>query len=1054
MSLTNQQLLAATAPSDVCVTAGAGTGKTHMLSYRYLHHLSNGLSPLEIVAVTFTNQAAVQLRSRIRQIVAKEAPERSDWQAELEASQISTIHSLAERICREHPQEAGVPADFSILEEWEAKLWLSDQLIIELNKLSPEVYEQFPYSWLIKTMETLLGDPLTALEALQVQPNYSSIFAKFREQALAILVNDPLWMQAREFLKINKAKKTDKIEEVRLACLESMNLIVNGRNIQQSLSEISNLKLTSGSKNNWESEATFKEVKSQLKNVRDLVKGNIKYITLELSELDQQIFKKLPQLKDVFTQIQSQLSQIKFQQRVLDFTDLEVHALMALENINVQQYYQKRWKAFLVDEFQDINPAQSKLLKYFIQEATFTLVGDEKQSIYGFRRADIGIFKQWRYEIKNSLSLSTSFRTHQPLINNINKLFEPVLEELHQPLDAIQQNAPHIGPHLEIFLISDEDELESEYRKQIEAEHIADLVQKLLDEQILIWDKETGQKRPLEPKDIAILSSKWEPLLDYEQAISGRSIPAIQSKGGNLLDSRESKDAQAMLNFLADTNDELSLIAVLRSPFFSVSDRILYELSRSITKGLWWQTLENKEYPTILRQSIKILKTLLSKRDFEPPSRLLQYADRLTGYSAVIANLPYNQRRIADWYGFLNLIRSLEGGMANVFNVVRRLKRIVANELKLERPLLEVGNAVTMMSIHASKGLEWPIVIVPNLSAKSANSNTNTLFFDSQMGISWTFPDEEGNKQDPPALLTLLKQQQLERENAEAKRLLYVALTRSRDRLILTAQNEKGSGLDLLKVGIEGNFAIQSIKYDLNNLSLPPLQDPLIPSLENLALLLNRVESSLHLPVTALTEYSRCPKRFKYRYIDGHPGITSGTNSYATEVGVLTHKALERQIKEVEKLSPYAKDIPIEKVEEALALANKFRNSSIYSSVQNGEWEVDLEFQQKMIFLKGKGDLVGDDFVLDIKTEQEFDPEEHRFQLWAYAKSTSKPKAYIAYLRQGLLHSFSNKDLENITQEADRLITAIEQRVFEPTPSAKSCKYCPYASICSELLID
>ena len=140
MSLTEEQKQAAQAQGSVSVLAGAGTGKTYMLAERYYFHLnSDGFSPLEVVAMTFTNKAAAELRSRIRQTIAQKAPDRADWLAEVEASQISTFHALATRICREHPEKAGVPADFTTLDEWEGDIWLADQLLSALTHIPQRV---------------------------------------------------------------------------------------------------------------------------------------------------------------------------------------------------------------------------------------------------------------------------------------------------------------------------------------------------------------------------------------------------------------------------------------------------------------------------------------------------------------------------------------------------------------------------------------------------------------------------------------------------------------------------------------------------------------------------------------------------------------------------------------------------------------------------------------------------------------------------------------------------------------------------------------------------
>ncbi|MEN9568129.1 MAG: hypothetical protein RLZZ69_3325, partial [Cyanobacteriota bacterium] len=167
-SLTPEQQAAAYAPCSVVITAGAGTGKTHMLAERYLYYLrQRNLSPLEIVAVTFTEKAATELRSRIRALVSQELPQRSDLLAELEACQISTIHALSARVCQEHFQVLNIPADFQVLDDLEGQVWLDDGLQQAMTQLSPKVFQLIPYSLLKDVLSKLLDDPYTAQKALQ-----------------------------------------------------------------------------------------------------------------------------------------------------------------------------------------------------------------------------------------------------------------------------------------------------------------------------------------------------------------------------------------------------------------------------------------------------------------------------------------------------------------------------------------------------------------------------------------------------------------------------------------------------------------------------------------------------------------------------------------------------------------------------------------------------------------------------------------------------------------------------------------------------------------------
>jgi ATP-dependent helicase/nuclease subunit A len=1069
MGLTKKQEQAATAKGSVTITAGAGTGKTYMLAERYSFHLKDNLSPLEIVAMTFTDKAATELRSRIRQTVTAQAQNGLDWLAELEAAPICTFHSLSSRICREHPNEAGVPGDFIPLDEWEGKLWQAEQLAIVLEQLPENLYAQVPYSLMRSAIEAFLKDPLSAEEALtRGQQDWLPILNETQEKIIKALINHDFWMEAKEIVSQNGGQSGDKLEIVRQTALELIEQIehyahdVQGNPFQIAFQNWLDFKVGNiGSKKNWQSEEILRQVRRIVIDWRDFTRdfSDIALLTIQVGELDFQIEEMIPIIRGAFSIVRSQLREAKRKQRILDFNDLEIHALQALEKPHVQDYYHQRWKAFLIDEFQDTNPTQGKLLEILTQNATLTLVGDEKQSIYGFRRAEIEVFKTWRDRLKNTLPLTTSFRTHQPLIQNINQLFTPILEELHQDLGADRPEAPHPAPHVEIFVLATDTQVTSkpsaDQSRQAEAQHIADLVQTMLEKGLLIWDKKTKEHRPIQPGDIAILSRTWKPLNGYGQAIAervfnGQRIPILQAGGGNLLETREAKDAFALLQFLADSRDNISLVAVLKSPFFALSDRLLLNLRQSSSEeeSNWWKILQAAEQPEV-SHAIEVLKKLRDRYQIDPPSRLLQLADQLTGYTAVIANLPNHQRRLADWRGFLDTVRKLETGAAEVFMVVRRLKRIVKSQIEIKRPPLETVNAVTLMAIHSAKGLEWSVVIIPNLSGTPKGDHP-LILFEPQLGVAMKPEDDEGEKQKS-ALYLLLEQRKKQREKDEIKRLLYVAATRARDRLILTTPDTKNVSLwNVLQPGLQEEFIPQVVPFEPENLKNFTLVDPPLPDIPPYALVNPICSGGLELPITALTDYARCPKQFYYEYIEGHPGEITGIGNYGREVGTLTHRALAKGIATLNELQKYNQTLPIEKVQEALNLAEKFRRSPTYSSVQNGVWEQFLSFKLGSIVFNGSADLIGDDFILDIKTDQEVNPQEHRFQVWAYAKAAKKSQAYLAYPRQDVLRLFSTIDLQKISQEAELLGIAIENKDFAPTPSFHACHYCSHAYLCPD----
>jgi ATP-dependent helicase/nuclease subunit A len=324
------------------------------------------------------------------------------------------------------------------------------------------------------------------------------------------------------------------------------------------------------------------------------------------------------------------------------------------------------------------------------------------------------------------------------------------------------------------------------------------------------------------------------------------------------------------------------------------------------------------------------------------------------------------------------------------------------------------------MTIHASKGLEWSVVVVPDLSRKAA-IQVATACFDPALGMALKLPNEQAEL-EKPALFRLIEQAQKQRDHEESKRLLYVALTRARDQLLLTSAEEHGGNLEM----------------------------PALPNIPITQLFHNSGPGITELPVTALTEYARCPKQFHYHYVEGHLGYREGMGNFAAQVGTLTHLALEQNVQTLDALIPMAQDLLVEKVAEALELAQQFRRSPTFEALREvgAEYERSVTLALPQLTLRGQIDLVGRDWVADFKTDQEMNPQAHRFQLWAYAQAAGKPVAHIAYLRTDTLHTFTAADLQAIGQEARTIVQGIQEGHFEATPSENSCGSCSYGQIC------
>lgn len=1079
-SLTPEQQAAAFADCSVVITAGAGTGKTHLLAERYLYYLrERNLSPLEIVAVTFTEKAATELRSRIRALVSQQLPTRLDLLAELEAAPISTIHALAARICTEHFQLIGIPADFQILDDLEGRIWLQDVLKTALTQLPPETFTIVAYSALQQILPPLLDDPHTASQALrQGIQDWQKLITIARNTAVQTIINDAQWQPIKSILEQHQGNETDKLEAIRLSVLAAMADLETSRNIDLGIATIDGVNLRVGSKKNWQDD-TLQIVKNTLKQLRETVRSVTTQglLDLALGDGDQQLKLMLPAITEAYQEVSSYLSKLKLQRQVLTFSDLEIYALKALAQKSVQEYYQQRWQVFLVDEFQDTNPTQAEVLTALTLKAELTIVGDIKQSIYGFRRADIRVFQQFRDRILadggKEVILSTSFRSHQTLIDTCNQIFKPLLRTNHQDLTAFREstsiktpNSP-LYPYLQVITIGDPlppgetaTKPNSTQRHIVEANCLAEKIKQMLDNKTPVFDRQTRNPRPIEPQDIAILTRTWQPLEIYSQALSALGIPVAPAGGGNLLATREAKDVIALLRFLANPEDDIALIAVLRSPWFALSDRLLYQIRQSFPqpdqgkgKFSWW-TIISQLHQAELAHPIRVLKQLLIARKSQTPSRILQLSDRLTGYTAVIANLTGAKRRLADWQGCYQLVKNLEQGTYDLFSIVRRLQNLSDREVAIPRPIMTVNNAVSLMTIFASKGLEWSLVIVADLSKERPKASAK-VYFDSQWGIAIKHQTPTGETLKP-VLYRWLEYQQEQKERAEAVRVLYVALTRARDYLILSAAEPYKGELNRLQKGLTAaKISALTIPYsDLK--ALPPIAQNPTRLQKPSPLLLNRAGSGLsELPVTALTDYARCPQRFKLHFLDGHPGLTVGLAS-AIEIGTLVHKALELNITTPQDLVAFTTEDTAPAIyQEAIALAQRFFQLPLYQAFRDTAIakEQPISLQLGQITFNGVIDLVGTSWILDYKSDRFLHPNDHRFQLWAYAKSLGVPQAYIAYLRHDHLHYLPTSELQAIAPQAEHLAHQIYQGDYTATPTMEKCALCPYIAFCNDAII-
>ncbi|MCL4299574.1 MAG: UvrD-helicase domain-containing protein [Anaerolineae bacterium] len=808
---------------DVVVTAGAGAGKTRTLVARYLALLSEEMPLRSIVAITFTQKAAREMRNRIREALQQYVTqpdlaeaERAVWQqrySELDAARISTIHSLCTDLLRAHPAEAGLDPNFIVLDEGQAGLQQQQVLAEAMIRAAESPYlvplfELLGERGLADTLAKLLAQRLEARTCFAHLPAdllsvWGQTLTARQEQVLARLRGEPAWQESVACLAENTAvAETDKLEEQRRLAAQALARAVGSLAEQVvALAELDRINLQGGSAKNWpDGKAQVELVKDALRCLRSMWRDQASLLTLTLTPLDEQMAAIIPALQDLFNFMDGRYAALKEELEALDFDDLEDRALSLLQNFpGVQERWQQTVQALLVDEFQDTNSRQRDLLKLLNGAGgKLFIVGDAKQSIYRFRGADVTVFRQERQLIAQNggtpLTLATSYRAHRDLLEGLNDLLRPVLgteENSDRPwLEPFARLEPHreqpgagfTTPHIELHLTVGR-KGDGALKRTAEAV-VGRLVELVENDQVEVG---VGPKaRPLTYGDITILCRASTSFGPYEDALEAAGVPFLTVAGRGFYNRPEIRDLLNALQALADPSDDLALAGLLRSPALALSDAALYRLRRSCPTpetSLW--AMLNQIGPHLpgedgsrAERARRLIETLHNQVARITVADLLKEFLDQTGYRAAL--IGAGQRRAAR-----NVAKLLADAAASrlvsvgaFLEYVNGLRATTAREGEAKAP---AEGVVQVMSVHAAKGLEFPIVVLGDIT--HSQSGRNGLLLDPELGL--LLPQKDENRA-VAASYRLGKLRADDQEGVESDRLLYVAATRAIEKLLLS----------------------------------------------------------------------------------------------------------------------------------------------------------------------------------------------------------------------------------------------------------------------------
>ncbi len=763
----NEQNKALDISRDIIVSAGAGSGKTRVLTERYFRLFTehNDLTVDQVAAITFTEKAAAKLVESITERLAKESSATADpalrarfntLRRELGGAWIGTIHSFCRKILAEHPFEAGVDVSFTILDEAQSMRFRREAIEAVLDRCTRNSCED-----LCRHVRTLIK----CLGGAQMRAMIHLLISK----------RDLVEPHIRKIIKSTP-------DDIARSDIDAAQSMLPNTEIDQAL---------------------------------ELAHAGVKTA-----------------LAGLFVEVLKEYEALKGNGSALDFDDLLIRAHDLLAHFpDILGKLQGQFRHILIDEFQDTDPLQWRIFKMLSQKGgpgSLFLVGDPKQSIYGFRRADVRLFNEGRRYIEERnqkseamsrregedaddltgvIPMTTNYRSSPNILDFVNHLFSRLMKakdddmetgyEVHyealksgkeqEPGDVVFLHADVTGMEDSDGSTNDEGKPTVDVAIPAEAQLIARYIQNMM---------ATNSPEGIRYGDMAILLRTRGHLKEYEEALFLHRIPYMTIGGLGFYDRPEIGDMINLMEFLLSPENDPCLLALLRSPFLRISDEIIYKTAVSGIGSLWsrLQNAAGKDQPCgeaadSIRKTTNLLQSLMDLSHKIPLTKLLQEFLTLTGGWALLAYGSEGIRKRENIEKFLRLARDYDtAGFHALSEYLTDIRSSVGEEQKEAEAILptEGVNAVQIMTIHQAKGLEFNVVILPGM-ADGFNTRINPpLLIHDDFGLAMRIMDP-ADKYDTRenALFAALRALENSKRGCEEKRIFYVGATRAIQRLVL-----------------------------------------------------------------------------------------------------------------------------------------------------------------------------------------------------------------------------------------------------------------------------
>jgi ATP-dependent helicase/nuclease subunit A len=808
--------------STLFVDAGAGTGKTTAIVERIGELVASGrINMSQLVAITFTEAAAAELRMRVREALqavaidpVRHTEERARCaraSAEIGDAAIDTIHAFAGDLLRTYPLHAGLPPDFTTMDEIEADLDFNERF---RNWFEAVADDEAHRDTVRKALLLGLGPDRMQNLARALHENYDLLAESSSWECPAAA--DPIGSARAAAGGIREAQRLLKYApqgHVAVPVVEALSFardrLAEAKTASEALlalEQVEDIKSPKGSQEGWadaDGVNAFKTLKKTLKTV-----------AAEASDaLDAQRTVLFCGLLDVVRDFVLSYAVDRKRLGVATFQDLLAWSRDVLrDSEEVRSRVQSRWTRVFIDEFQDTDPLQAEIAFYLcaepnsalpkdwrkikLQPGKLCLVGDPKQSIYRFRRADIALYQTIRKLVAEPLVLSRNFRSVPAVIDFVNRYFKGAMTFVagaqpdYQPLAP---DAPAVGPAVWRFGGPVDGKQPEVWAR--EADGVADSIRRIKEEAWSVSDRGPNGRtsRPVQWEDICVLTPSRTNLRRLERAFEVRNIPYRIESGEIVVGTQEVKDLLSALRAIDDPSDEVAVVAALRSPIYGCSDPELVRWGAEGGRLDYEWTGQGKVER--VRASLEHMAEFHEARNRTSVAALV---DRFVDDRMLVA-AAFGERRPRESWRRYRYVSARARAFASTGRLTLRefvewmegLGRSQARDVS--GSIVETDeSAVRVLTVHRAKGLEFPIVIMTGLgSSRSFPSpvvigdrvtDTVQASVNDSRGHSWSTPGYEDACEVEKAL-----------EDAEEIRLAYVASTRARDHLVLGLHHKLGA---------------------------------------------------------------------------------------------------------------------------------------------------------------------------------------------------------------------------------------------------------------------